>query len=97
MEKGQNQKLFLKYKEDFEKARRYWDAFWEGEIIDRPLLVINIQKSRKEIQPPYISGINGDFRTPCEKFEEFCSNTIFFAESIPFLDHILDRIRLHIF
>jgi len=74
----------LKYKEDFEEVKKYFNAFWEGEIIDRPILILYLQKTNKEISPPYISGYDGDFRTPCEKFEEWAENTIFFAESLPF-------------
>jgi hypothetical protein len=74
----------LKYKDDFEEVKKYFSAFWEGEIIDRPILILNIPKTEKEILPPYISGYDGDFKTPCEKFEEYCENTIFFAESLPF-------------
>ncbi|MGB9677316.1 MAG: hypothetical protein ACPLZ9_01745 [Candidatus Ratteibacteria bacterium] len=85
MEKGQNQKLFLKYKEDFEKARRYWDAFWEGEIIDRPLIIASFPKNKIVNAPPYLSGIDGYYEKAVIQFEQFCENTIFFAESIPSL------------
>lgn len=74
----------LKYKEDFEEVKKYFSAFWKGEIIDRPILILNILKTNKEIRPPKISGYDGDFKTPCEKFEEYCENTIFFAESLPY-------------
>ncbi|MCM8803631.1 MAG: hypothetical protein NC833_00020 [Candidatus Omnitrophica bacterium] len=86
MEKGQNQKLYLKYKDDFEEAKKYWDAFWNGEIIDRPLIIACFPKNEKKILPPdYLSGIDGNFEQPIDKFEEFCENTIFFAETIPSL------------
>ena len=34
----------LKYKPDFEEARKYWDAFWNKEIIDRPCIVTTSPK-----------------------------------------------------
>jgi len=30
----------LKYKPDFARAQKYWDAFWAHEIIDRPCTII---------------------------------------------------------
>ncbi|MCS7180606.1 MAG: hypothetical protein NZ891_04565 [bacterium] len=88
MEKERNLKLFLKYKQDFEEAKKYWFSFWEGEIIDRPLLIISIPKDEDRIVsgPSYLSGMDGNFEEPVEKFIEYCENTIFFAESIPSLN-----------
>ncbi|HOK56527.1 MAG TPA: hypothetical protein PKV21_04780 [bacterium] len=88
MEKEQNQKLYLKYKDDFEEAKKYWMAFWKGEIIDRPLLILSFPKdeNKKVSGPSYLSGMDGDFEKPISQFEEFCENTIFFAESIPSLN-----------
>ena len=28
------------YKEDLPEAQRRWDAFWHGEIIDRPCMMV---------------------------------------------------------
>ena len=30
----------LKYKPDFERAKKYFEAFWQKEVIDRPLVSI---------------------------------------------------------
>lgn len=78
----------LKYKDDFKEAKKYWNAFWEGEIIDRPLIIASFPKYENKIVtgPPYLSGIDGNYKEVIEKFEEYCENTIFFAESIPSLN-----------
>jgi 5-methyltetrahydrofolate--homocysteine methyltransferase len=75
----------LKYKEDFEEAKKYWRAFWEGEIIDRPLLISNIPKNKDNpvSSPPYLSGIDGNFKRAIEDYERYAESTVFFAESIP--------------
>jgi len=75
----------LKYKENFEETKKYWRAFWEGEVIDRPLLISNIPKDKNNpVSPlPYLSGIDGKFKKVVEDYEEYAENTIFFAENIP--------------
>jgi len=77
----------LKYKPDFTQAKKYWNAFWEKEIIDRPLLITETPKdSLKQISPPqYMNGIEGDFQKAIEEFEEYAENTYFACESIPYL------------
>jgi len=88
MEKKQTQKLSLKYKNDFEEAKKYWSAFWEGEIVDRPLIIASFTKdeNRKVSGPPYLAGMDGNFEKPVYQFDELCENTMFFAESIPNLN-----------
>lgn len=78
----------LKYKNDFQEAKKYWKAFWNGEIIDRPLIIANFPKDEKnKVSPPaYLSGIDGNFEKVIEEFENYCENTVFFAESIPSLN-----------
>lgn len=78
----------LKYKQDFGEAKKYWEAFWEGEIIDRPLLISEIAKNSNNpfSPPPYLSGIDGNFEEPVKNFQHYCENTIFFAEAIPNLN-----------
>lgn len=77
----------LKYKKDFGEAKKYWTAFWEGEVIDRPLIVSNIPSDPKNppSYPPYLNGIDFDFEKAIERYEKYAENTIFFAESIPYL------------
>jgi len=77
----------LQYKKDFSEAKKYWEYFWNGEILDRPLLLSTIPKNTENFlsPPPYMSGIDGNFKKAIELFEEYAENTIFFAERIPYL------------
>lgn len=40
----------MKYKEDFEEAQHRWDAFWRGEILDRPCMLVTAR--RDKLTPP---------------------------------------------
>jgi len=77
----------LKYKDDFSSAKKYWKAFWEKEVIDRPLLISTVPKNSSEPvnSPPYLSGIDGDFKKAVELFEKYAGNTCFLYEMIPYL------------
>lgn len=48
-------KMEFKYKPDFNEAPRYWDAFWNKQIIDRPCIVIQASKE----------GIGQSLKLPC--------------------------------
>lgn len=74
----------LEYKSDFSIAKRYWDAFWNGEVIDRPVLISTVPKNPVS-PPPYLSGIDGDFKKAVRLFEEYAENTYFACEKIPSL------------
>jgi len=75
----------LEYKADFERAKKYWNAFWEGEVIDRPLLISFIPEDKDNFfsPPPYLAGMDGNFSKPVEIFTQYCESTNFFAEAIP--------------
>ena len=83
----------LKYKPDFERAKLYWKAFWEKEVIDRPLICINTVKKGMTF-PRYDSSVsnafrkimNGDFESLLKAFEEYISALAFCGESIPSFD-----------
>ena len=78
----------LKYKDDFSTAKKYWEAFWKKEVIDKPLLISAIPKNPSEpvAPPPYLSGIDGNFKKAVEVFEEYAENTYFLYEKIPYLN-----------
>ena len=78
----------LKYKEDFEIAKKRWDAFWANEIIDRPVLCVTAPKDGRElIGLPYMSGCSdGDVLGACKKYEKLASDTYFAGEAFPFYE-----------
>ncbi|MBI4245440.1 MAG: hypothetical protein HY606_15230 [Planctomycetes bacterium] len=77
----------LEYKPDFSIAKKYWDAFWNGGVIDRPVLISTVPKNPENpvSPPPYMSGIDGDFEKTVHLFEQYAKNTYFACEKIPSL------------
>jgi 5-methyltetrahydrofolate--homocysteine methyltransferase len=75
------------YKDDWEKAKNRFKAWWEGEIIDRP--VIQITAPRKGVKAD--SSWDGwnlmhNFANPemaILEFEKYCRQTYFGGESFP--------------
>ena len=78
----------LAHKPDFSEAVRHWEAFWAGEIIDRPCLHVTAPKAdcQPAAHPGYMAGRTGNYREVAEQFDA-CAETVYFgAEAIPFLD-----------
>ena len=72
--------------DDFERKQKYFDAFWEKEIIDRPLIAV-----QAPLQPTapidYYSCIEkGDYLAVIENAAQRMKNTWFGGEAIPMLD-----------
>ena len=52
----------IKYKPDFERAKTYWKAFWEKEVIDRPLISITAPKDNVQQKTDrYLAGSDGNY------------------------------------
>ena len=86
--------MVLKYKQNLGETLKYWDAFWEGQIIDRPLVCIT--SPRKGCETAYKGhGITykkifeaktrDDSFSLMKSFEDYLQNTAFLGEAIPFL------------
>ena len=43
----------LLFKEDYQEANRRWDAFWAGEMIDRPVVCVTAPKAAALTDEPY--------------------------------------------
>lgn len=78
----------LKYKPDFEEAYKYWEAFWQKQIIDRPCIVVTAPKDgcAQAPKPPYMAGSDGQYENAIKMFDEWAATTFFGAEAIPFFD-----------
>ncbi len=78
----------LKYKLDFDRTRTYWEAFWNHEIIDRPVVCVTSPLNEKSPKPamPYMSGFEGDYLKALTEFDEWASTHYFGGEAIPFCD-----------
>jgi len=75
----------LLYKPDFEEAARRWQAFWAGELLDRPPTVLTARRSGAPQRPgnPQIVGLDGDFTTPLDTFEAWAETIYFAGEALP--------------
>ena len=77
----------MKYKPDFERAQRYWDAFWAHEIIDRPAAIIRVsRRANKNMSGGYVSSVQavtGEFNESIEKIDRYLNDTIFLGEAMP--------------
>jgi hypothetical protein len=78
----------LKYKPNFAEAKKYWEAYWNKSIIDRPCVYITAPKNPANpvLRVPYMSGINGNYKEALEQFENWADNTYFLGEAIPSFD-----------
>lgn len=77
----------LAYKPDLEDAKKYWRAYWAGEIIDRPAICIRAFKDEKKpLRWPRILTSPDDAREVLAEYEESASQILWMAEAIPFLN-----------
>ena len=77
----------LKYKENFAETKEYFRAFWEKEVIDRPLIAVKCPKNPDlKIHPaPYMAGAEkGNYMEVLKIQENYFRNTEFsIGEAIP--------------
>lgn len=73
----------LKYKPDFERARRYWDAFWAHEIIDRPAAIVRVDAQQRGYYVSSVQSISGDFDESIRTIDEYLDSTKFLGEAMP--------------
>jgi len=80
-----DRKQMTVFKPDFAEACRHWQAFWQGELIDRPLIVVTSPKEAGIPIPPraYLEGVNGDFAGPAENMIKRAAATYYGGDAIP--------------
>ncbi|HNT34449.1 MAG TPA: hypothetical protein PKH07_05550 [bacterium] len=78
----------LVHKPDFRQAVRRWEAFWQGEMIDRPCLVVTAPKegATSAPHPAYMAGHTGCYREVVEQYDRWAQGIWFGAEAMPFLE-----------
>ncbi len=78
----------LMYKPDFDRARKYWEAFWNHTIIDRPVVCVNSPLEGATPQPgmSYMSGFEGDYLEALQTYDKWAATRYFGGESIPYCD-----------
>ena len=77
--------ITLEFKPDFDDARRRWDAFWNHEIIDRPVINITAPKDPGKKTPggSYMEGHDGNFDAPIASLLERTANTYYGGDAMP--------------
>lgn len=77
--------MLFEHKPDFESARRHWEAFWAGEIIDRPCIRI-IAPNDNVAQAPYPYGLhhpNDDLPAYVRQYDAYAATTYFGGDAVP--------------
>ena len=85
-------------KPDLEEVKQRWNAFWEGEVLDRPLVcamaptvtgvpLVNISKTR------YWNPCSGHYEAQLDLLDRWAESTLFMGDLIPFVspDHGPDQ------
>ena len=74
----------LAYKPDFEDAKRYWQAYWAGEIIDRPCVCVKVRSDdNRGERPRSLNGLS-DPDDALNQYEQWASQALWLGEAIPF-------------
>jgi hypothetical protein len=78
----------LQYKPDFERARAYWRAFWNRQVLDRPVVVATAPKdpAHPVKRPSILSRPGGNYAAALDRFEHWAGATYFAGEAVPSMD-----------
>lgn len=75
--------MTLKYKPDFQRAQKYWDAFWVHDIIDRPCTAVWAKKRPEAVGLRRLQPIDADFQVSFDSFDEYLESYSFLGEAMP--------------
>ena len=78
-----NDRITLKYKPDFERAQKYWDAFWAHEIIDRPPAIIRVDPQMRDGYISSVQPVTAEFGKSIQKIDRYLEETLFLGEAMP--------------
>jgi hypothetical protein len=75
----------LEYKPDLEEAAKRWDAFYEGEMIDRPVICITapIEGIQGAIGSDYHERVHGDMDDIIDRAIQSAKATYYGGEAVP--------------
>ena len=76
----------LEFKPDFHEALTRWEAFWAGEVLDRPCIMMSCPQDGQEVPPgpAYMAGHDGNFRPVIDQVLERNAAIVFGGEAMPF-------------
>ncbi|HRU04367.1 MAG TPA: hypothetical protein P5137_01170 [Candidatus Brocadiia bacterium] len=75
----------LFHKPDWDEVTKRWDAFWEGEILERPPVLISVPKpgAPERPRPGQLAGFVHGFRQAAEMFDAFAETRLFLGDLPP--------------
>jgi hypothetical protein len=74
------------YKPDYEDARRHWEAFWNGDMLDRPCTRVLASKDGMTL-PPHPPGLRhpeDDLASAIRAWDNWASCVYFGGDAVPF-------------
>jgi len=85
MAKSKQRPAPLEFKPDLQEAARRWDAFYAGEIIDRPVVCVTAPREGKKAPPgsDYYERVHGDMDDIIRRALEGAEATFHGGEAIP--------------
>lgn len=74
------------HKPDLAEAQKHWEAFWAGEIIDRPCIRVISPRDgvRRPPHPPGLHHPDDDLLGYVRSYDDWAAATYFGADAIPF-------------
>ncbi len=78
-----NGSITLKYKPDFDGAVRYWDAFWDGQMIDRPCTALWALKTPAPRLGKRLIKPTDDYELAFSAYEAQLEDIVALGEAIP--------------
>ncbi|MAE62651.1 MAG: hypothetical protein CMJ18_00135 [Phycisphaeraceae bacterium] len=73
----------LQHKPDLNRARRYWDALWQHQVIDRPCTLVTAARTPRATRYARLVALDDDFSDILEQAEAYLESHAFLGESIP--------------
>lgn len=73
----------LKYKSDFVRTQKYWDAFWSHHLIDRPCTMVFAKKGDERFSMPRLQAVDESFDVSSSAAQKYLDGTIFLGEAMP--------------
>ena len=74
-------------KPDIDRAVEMWDAYWAGDVLERPLVVASVPrpgKPRFSVTHNYTNALTGRHAEQLALLDQWLDSTEFLCESIPF-------------
>jgi hypothetical protein len=76
----------LAYKQDFDRVKSVWNAFWEGEVVNRPPVWATVARpgaARGDLDRHYWHAVKGNHAYMLEQIDRWLEGTEFLGESLP--------------